>query len=272
MIGGAFNLPSNREIRTLMSISKKKKEKVRFSDTIIFNLSYRCVNFIKINPYKRKKMANTLKSLGITDTPEMVYAKAFVRSSFYAGLGLVLIVVHPLFTGVLVYYAIQSFMKEIKKTDHLMRARREKIEQELPRFVGTITQEIKQRQDVLGILIDYRKYTDSILGEELEITIADMKTSDYENAISRLNARVGSSLLSDIIQGLIAILRGDDMLIYFENLSIQLRAFEKTRLKMEMLKRPPKMKKYTIFLLITFLMIIFYAIGYDIMNTLPNIF
>ncbi|MBC3899740.1 hypothetical protein [Acetobacterium malicum] len=272
LVGGIFDVPSHREIKTIMAVGKKKKEKVNFLDAFIFKVSHLILPYVRLNPYKRKKMSNALKSLGSLDTPEMVYGRAFVESGIYAGLGLILVFVHPIFTLILLFYAFWRFSDQIGKIDQLMRKRREKIEWELPRFVNTVQQEIKKRQDLLAILIDYRKNSDGELGEEVEITIADMKTSDYENAISRLDARVVSSLLSDVTQGLIAVIRGDDIVAYFEQLGIQLRSFEKNRLKKEMNRRLEKIKKYPYILLFTFLLMVVYAIGYDIMTTLPSIF
>lgn len=272
LVSGIFDVPSHREIKTIMAVGKKKKERVNFLDAFVFKVSHLILPYVRINPYKRKKMGNALKSLGSLDTPEMVYGRAFVESCIYAGVGLILVFVHPIFTCVLVFYALQRFSVTIGKIDQLMRKRREKIEWELPRFVNTVQQEIKKRQDLLAILIDYRKNSDGELGEEVEVTIADMKTSDYENAISRLDARVVSSLLSDVTQGLIAVLRGDDIGAYFEQLGIQLRSFEKNRLKKEMNRRQEKIKKYPFILLFTFLLMVVYAVGYDIMTTLPSIF
>lgn len=272
LVGGIFDVPSHREIKTIMAVGKKKKEKVNVLDAFVFKVSHLIIPYVRINPYKRKKMSNALKSLGSLDTPEMVYSRAFVESAIYAGVGLILVFIHPIFTLILLFYAIQRFSAQIGKIDQLMRKRREKIEWELPRFVNTVQQEIKKRQDLLAILIDFRKNSDGELGEELEVTIADMKTSDYENAISRLDARVVSSLLSDVTQGLIAVLRGDDIGAYFEQLGIQLRSFEKNRLKKEMNRRLEKIKKYPYILLFTFLLMVVYAVGYDIMTTLPNIF
>ncbi|OFV71501.1 hypothetical protein [Acetobacterium wieringae] len=272
LVGGIFDVPSHREIKTIMAVGKKKKEKVNVLDAFVFKVSHLIIPYVRINPYKRKKMSNALKSLGSLDTPEMVYSRAFVESAIYAGVGLILVFIHPIFTLILLFYAIQRFSAQIGKIDQLMRKRREKIEWELPRFVNTVQQEIKKRQDLLAILIDFRKNSDGELGEELEVTIADMKTSDYENAISRLDARVVSSLLSDVTQGLIAVLRGDDIVSYFEQLGIQLRSFEKNRLKKEMNRRLEKIKKYPYILLFTFLLMVVYAVGYDIMTTLPSIF
>ncbi len=125
---------------------------------------------------------------------------------------------------------------------------------------------------MLGILSDYRKNAGLALGEELDITVADMKSSNYEYALTRLESRVGSSGLSNITRGLIAVLRGDDGKLYFEMLNHEMRKLEINQLKMEVLKRPAKIKKYTILLLIAFIATFFVVLGYQIVTTLPTLF
>ncbi len=78
--------------------------------------------------------------------------------------------------------------------------------------------------------------------------------------------------MSDVTRGLISILRGDNSVAYFERLGVQFRSFEKNRLKIEMQRRLNRIKKYPIFLLLTFLLMVCYAVGYDIIATLPKIF
>ena len=47
------------------------------------------------------------------------------------------------------------------------------------------------------------------LKHELEITAADIRSGNQEVAITRLEARVGSPLMSDVCRGLISLSRGD---------------------------------------------------------------
>lgn len=49
-----------------------------------------------------------------------------------------------------------------------------------------------------------RKMLQEYLKErELEITTADMKSGNLESALTRFETRIGSSMLSDVIRGLI---------------------------------------------------------------------
>ena len=52
-------------------------------------------------------------------------------------------------------------------------------------------------------------------------------------------------MLSDIIKGLIAVIRGDNSTIYFQMLSHDFKQLEIQRLKQESVKRPGKIRKYS---------------------------
>lgn len=75
---------------------------------------------------------------------------------------------------------------------------------EIPRFALTVGQSLENDRDVLKILTSYRRVAGKDFGAELDQTIADMKTGNYENALIRFETRIGSPMLSDAIRGLIA--------------------------------------------------------------------
>lgn len=67
-----------------------------------------------------------------------------------------------------------------------------------------------------------------------------MRTGNYENALLHLQNRVGSTMLSDIIRGLIGTLRGDDQQMYFKMLSFDMRQIEQNNLKKKPLNAPSR--------------------------------
>lgn len=272
LLCGVFELPSNQEYKTIMNVGKRKKEKISPIDNLVFWLAHYAVKLISISPHKQKKLLNTLKSLGIRDTPEMVYAKAFVRGAIYIAVGFILSVVTPLLTAIFVLVGVYIILRDVQMTDKLMLEKRAEIERELPRFVGRLEQELKYRTDVLRILEDYRQSTEGALGDEVEITISDMKSSNYESALSRLDARIGSSMLSEVVRALIAVLRGDENVNHFHSLTMQFRTYEKNRLNKELNNRVERTRRYSYLILIMFMAEVMYPLFYDIFTTLPQIF
>ena len=136
-----------------------------------------------------------------------------------------------------------------------MKKRRKRIEREIPRFTSAVAQNLEIDRDILRMFIAYRRVADKEFGAELDQTIADMKTGNYENALLKMEKRINSPLMSDVIRGLIGVLRGDDQRVYFKMLTFDMRQLEQNNLKKEAMKRPQAMQKYCMFMMFCILLI-----------------
>jgi hypothetical protein len=56
-------------------------------------------------------------------------------------------------------------------------------------------------------------------------------------------------MLSEVIRGLISVVRGDDTIVYFQMLAHDFKQLEIQKLKYIANKRPDKLKKYTFYML-----------------------
>lgn len=79
-------------------------------------------------------------------------------------------------------------------------------------------------------------------------------------------------MLSDVVRGLIGVVRGDDGVTYFAMLSHDMKQLELQRLKKLAMKRPPKIRKYSLMLLGCMLLLYMGVIGYQIIGTMSGIF
>ena len=165
--------------------------------------------------------------------------------------------------------SIGIYFSESNRAEKKMKVRREEIEYELPRFVATLTQEL---QASLSMLESYQKNAGKAFKNELSITIADMRTGNFEGALTRLEARVSSAMLSDIVRGLIGVLRGDDGVTFFRMLSHDMKQLELQRLKKLAMERPPKIRKYSFLLLGCMLLLYMGVMGYQILSTMSGMF
>ncbi len=95
----------------------------------------------------------------------------------------------------------------------------------------------------------YQKNAGAALKNELAITTADMRTGNYEAALTRLEARISSAMLSDVVRGLIGCIRGDDGVAFFRMLSHDMKQIEVQRLKKLAMERPLKIRRYSFLLL-----------------------
>ena len=127
-------------------------------------------------------------------------------------------------------------------------------------------------RDVLAMLDGYRESAGPELRKELSITVADMRSGNYEAALTRLEARVGSTLLSDVTRGLIGILRGDDTSLYWSALSLKLADIQRQQLKQKAQKVPGKVKRLSMCLLGCFVMTYMSVIVWQIFTSLGVLF
>ncbi len=217
-------------------------------------------------------MKNTLTAAGLAMTPELFTASAIVKAVAVA-LGVVpSLIILPLLSPIILFLAVLVYFKEIRKADETLSVKRGKIEQELPRFVATITQELKTSRDVLSILENFKKNAGAEFASELDILTADMRSSSYEAALTRFEARFNSPMLSDITRGLIGVLRGDDGGMYFQMLTHDMKQLELQRLKAQAMKIPPKIRVFSFLMLMCFLMTYMAIIAYEIIASLGGMF
>ena len=205
-------------------------------------------------------------------TPELFTASALAKAGA-VGLGAFpTLIILPLLSPVIVFLAVLIYFKEIRKADEALQAKRGKIEQELPRFVATITQELKASRDVLSMLEHFKKNAGEDFAGELDILTADMRSSSYEAALTRFEARINSPMLSDITRGLIGILRGDDGSVYFQMLTHDMKQLELQRLKAQAMRIPSKIRVFSFAMLMCFLLTYMSIIVFEIINSLGGMF
>lgn len=72
-------------------------------------------------------------------------------------------VLYAAFNSVFIILAVAIYFRENGKADEKMREKRDAIEQELPRFVATVEQELKTSRDVLSIMENFKSTRECIL-------------------------------------------------------------------------------------------------------------
>ncbi|HKM33820.1 MAG TPA: secretion protein F, partial [Lachnospiraceae bacterium] len=247
-----FKLPRLATNRAMITATREQKEKANNLEALLNGWAVVLAKYIPMNEYKKHRMKNTLQAAGMNQTPEEYMAFALLKSGLM-GVGVILsLMIVPLLAPILLFLTILIYFKEIKKADEKLSAKRERIEFELPRFVATITQELKASRDVLGILENYKRNAGESFRYELDVLTADMRSGSYEAALTRFEARINSPMLSDITRGLISVLRGDDGAMYFHMLSHDMKQLELQRLKAKAMKIPPRIRVFSFLMLMCF--------------------
>lgn len=272
VLAEVFKLPRLATGKAMLSATSQHKGKAKNLDVLIGSLSMKLAKHLPMDEYKKSRMKNTLKAAGMSQSPEEFMAFALVKALLVAIGVIPCLLVLPLLAPILMFLAVMIYFKEIKEADEKLSAKREKIESELPRFVATITQELKASRDVLGILENFKKNAGEEFGNELDVLTADMRSSSYEAALTRFEARINSPMLSDITRGLIGVLRGDEGGVYFQMLAHDMKQLELQRLKAQAMKIPPKIRVFSFIMLMCFLMTYMAIIVYEILRSLGGMF
>lgn len=267
-----LRLPTFATQKAMLAAGKQAKSKPKFTDTLLRGAAVRLSRYIRMDEYKKIRMKNVLSAAGLNTTPELFTASAIVKAGFL-GLGIIpALMILPLLAPIILILAVLVYFKEIRKADEFLSVKRSRIEQELPRFVATISQELKASRDVLTMLEHFKSSAGENFAAELDILTADMRSSSYEAALTRFESRINSPMLSDITRGLIGVLRGDEAVVYFQMLSHDMKQLELQRLKAQAMKIPSKIRLFSFAMLLCFLLTYMAIIVYEILTSLGGMF
>lgn len=270
ILADVFKIPTIMTLKAMADVGKEQKKQNKNFDMVLMDGAVLLGRHLPMNPHKKAKLAATLRAAGINKTPETYIAYAYVKAGVALTGVLPCVLLMPLASIGVVLAALIVYFKETGRADELMRAKREIIESELSRFASTIEQELKNSRDVLSILENYKKNAGEEFAKELDIVCADMRSSSYEAALTRFEARLNSSQLSDIVRGLIGVLRGDDSAVYFQMLVHDFKQIEIQRLKAKAQKIPPQIRKYSFLMLMCFMITYLFIIGYEIIKSMGS--
>ena len=267
-----LRLPYLKTSKAMINTGREKKTAAKTAETYLLTVAVKLAPYIRMDEYKKGRLKNILKASGLNMEPEVYQAFAVAKAGAVM-LGVIpAILVFPLLSILVVFLSVMIYFQEINRADELLAAKRGTIESELPRFVSTIEQELKNSRDILSIVENYKKNAGEQFAGELDILVADMRSSSYEAALTRFEARLNSPMLSDVVRGLISVLRGDDGAMYFQMLAHDFKQMELQRLKKEAQKIPPKIRVFSFVMLMCFLATYLVIIVMEIIKSMGTMF
>lgn len=268
LLANALKIPYLKTSKAVMNAGREDKKLSKTIEAVALGIASKLAQFIPMDKYKRIRLESTLKSAGIKMTPETFTALALLKSLCIALLAIPCAFIFPLVIPFVIILAVAVYFRETGKADAKMREKREAIEQELPRFVATVEQELKTSRDILAIMENFKKHAGVHFAYELDVTCADMRSSSYEAALTRFEARIGSAQLSDVVRGLVSVIRGDDSAVYFKMLAHDFKLIELQRLKSQAQKIPPKIRVFSFGMLMLFLLTYLFVMGMQLIDSL----
>ena len=267
-----LKLPSRAASRAMHSMGRNRKDKPNPLTLLMRELSGRLAGKLRLNDYRRAQLEADLRTGDMTQTPEQFVAENLVRAGTVAVLAVPVAFLSKFLAVLLLAAAVLLYRIGSLTLRKKIGARRARIELELPRFVANIEKTLPHSRDVLAMLESYRTGAGEEFGRELDITVADMRSGNDEAALTRLEARVGSSALSDVVRGLIGILHGEDNSVYWANLSLKFSEAGRQNLREQAGKVPKRVRRLSLVLLGCFFLIYIVVIGEVLLNSLGGLF
>ena len=272
LLAERLKLPSRAASRAMHSMGRNRKDKPNPLTLLMRELSGRLAGKLRLNDYRRAQLEADLRTGDMIQTPEQFVAENIVRAGTVAVLAVPVAFLSKFLAVLLLIAAILLYRLGSLTLRKKIGARRVRIELELPRFVANIEKTLPHSRDVLAMLESYRTGAGEEFGRELDITVADMRSGNDEAALTRLEARVGSSALSDVVRGLIGILHGEDNSVYWANLSLKFSEAGRQNLREQAGKVPKRVRRLSLILLGCFFLIYIVVIGEVLLNSLGGLF
>lgn len=267
-----LRIPFLRTSKAASNLSKRQKKKTSSLELWLQSLSLWIAGKIRLNEYKRIQLQSDLQTAGVNIPPEQHAANALVKGAICGVFAIPALILFPLIAPVFLLLGVAMFFKEYNNIQERIKKKRAAIEFELPRLVFFIEKALTHNRDVLTLLDDYRDKAGPELREELSITVADMRSGNYEAALTRLESRVGSSMLSDVVRGLLSVLRGDETAVYWASLSVKFADIQRQILKQQAVKIPGKVRRLSMILLFCFILVYMVVFVVQIMTSLGAMF
>ncbi len=272
ILSDLLKIPTMKASRAAVRLGKKGDKKISALDIYLKALAVKLSEHLKLNEYKKAQLEADLRTAGMDMTPELYTANAIVKALVIGVLAIPAFFLFKIIAVFIVFLAIIVYFTESKKVGKMIAAKRKKIEYDLPRLVASIDKTLKHQRGAVFALEAFKDTACPELKRELEITIADMRSGNEEVALTRLESRVGSTQMSDVTRGLIGVVRGDDMSVYFAQTAMKFADYQREQLKAHAMKVPSKVRKLSMVLLLCFGLIYIAVLGQVFFSSMGTIF
>ena len=262
ILADVWKIPSFKASKAANNLAKKGEKKTGMIEVYLKEFATKLAGKLKLNEFKRAQLESDLRTAGMDVTPEMFIANAAVKAIATGVLSIPFFFIFPLIGFVVLLIAVYMYFHETKSVSRKIQIKREKIEYELPRLVSSIAKMLKHNRDIIYILESYRG----------TITIADMRSGSIVKALTRLESRIGSTMVSDVTRGLIAVDKGNETEVYWAQTEMKFADHQRQLLKAQANSIPRKMKKLSMALLFCFLLIYIAVIGQVLLTSMGTLF
>ena len=270
ILSDLLRVPSAGASRAFETFRKRENRRGRENavDTQLERLAVAISRILRLPAGQRADLQRDLTVADMKISPEMHVANCIVKALVCAVFAIPAFFLFPILGIVILVCSVGLFADSYAYPARRIVAMREEIEYELPMFVNRIESMLRHTRDVVAILNSYRKNAGPALAAELAVTVADMQSGNAQEALIRLETRIGLPSVSDITRGLSAVLDGNDPVGYWAALSARLTDNRRQILSRKAHAVPAKIARLSFYLLGCIVVIYMTVILVQLMSSL----
>lgn len=237
-----FKVPSFASARAF----KQNSEKTGLITDLLDKLTIKLTPKIKLLVVKKSNLEKLLSIANDSRTPEELVAKSYVNVLASLCLLPLAFFIEPMLCAVVIVIAILGYRTEITKLKDKGEKRQQAIEHEMMKFVMYMANALNADNNPMSCIESYKTNFETPLTEELTHTLADMKIGNYEQALKNMQHRNNSDTMSQLTDGLLSAMKGDDTKGYFSDLGIRLTSQWEVMLERQALLKKPKITQLSL--------------------------
>ncbi|MFI3228034.1 MAG: hypothetical protein R3Y09_11625 [Clostridia bacterium] len=223
-------------------------EKKGFLTEYVSIFSMKLSKIISLTIMKKEQIKKLLTLAKRNTTPEEFVAESYVYALLPLPLSVVLFFVNPMFAVFPLIFSFYLYRRSYNTLREDGEKRQRNIENEILKFTMYMTNSLKSERNIIRLIEQYIANFDTPLTDELKVTLAEMKTGNYEKSLANMSKRNNSNAVNSLVNGLISSLQGNDMTVYFENLSYELTSEWEQVLKRQAMAQEPKISRFSMIL------------------------
>ena len=259
---------------TLRHYGKWNAEKKDFwASPLMQKLTGFAGRFVYLDAASEEALARQLSKGGVDLTPRQFTARKYVILAVGV-LGAILCILARFWFGIILcaLLALFGMMRQRDVLQAKMKERDEAISLEMPRFIRTICRNLIGNRDIYAALQSYRKVAGPVLGAELDILLAHMRSGNTASALQQFQTRIGTEEAFRFCSALIEIDRGIDQTATLDYLADDMARQAKLRVQKQLSTRPGKMRRTYYPAVGVCVAMILYVLVVFVENQLNNLF
>ncbi len=273
ILADVMKVPSLKASKAANNLGRKGNKKTKVIELYLKDLSTKIAGKLRMNEIKRANLEIDLRTANMDITPEQYTADAIVKALLFALVSIPAFFISWIIGVLFIGIAVFVYFRESRAVSRKIKAKRDRIEYELPRFVCHVEKILSHNRDLVYVIESYIPVAGPEFKEELTITLADMRSSgDNQKALEDLDTRIGSNSLSEVVMSLMTVENTADTSALWTSLSMKFSELQKLNLRAQANAIPRKVKKLSMALMFCFLLIYAAVIGQVLMTSMSTMF